>query len=172
MPVQTTEEAQENSRTCLSDAVYAGDCVKMKATDAGRLRTPSQPGRGKAMAAWTIGVEIRGARIDAEGLVRLDEVFKRKLPEFEADCAIWSGWLAVHGIVRAPTPTEAVDSALTTIGSAFDDAGIDMSRESEIINVTMRRVLRARSASDSDADSLSRALLRLVSPSQRQSRST
>ena len=112
------------------------------------------------MVTWTIGVEINGARIDPEGLVRLDEVFKRKVPEFEADCAIWSGWLAVHGIDKGSTSAEALDSAMATIDSAFDDAGIDMNRVSEIIKVTMSRGLRATSASDSDADSLPRALLR------------
>ena len=117
------------------------------------------------MATWTIGIEINGARIDAEGLVRLADVVNRDFPEFDADCAVWSGRLAVHGRVQSATPGEALSSALTIVDSAFDEAEIDTPRSSEITNVTIRRVLRAPSASD--ADSLPRALLRRVSPSHR-----
>jgi hypothetical protein len=115
------------------------------------------------MAAWTIGVEITGSRVDGEGLTRLVEVFEREFPDFETDCALWSGWLGVHTTVTAPTPAEALEAALKAIDFAFDEAEIDMNRSSEIVNVTMHRARRL--AVVPDGDSLPQALLRRVLPS-------
>ena len=121
------------------------------------------------MVTWAIAIEISGSRMDAEGLLRLEKILSRDVPDFEADCALWSGWLGVHGTVRAPTPTEALEWALKNIDAAFDEAGIDMSRASEIVNVTMRRVLRPRPVSS--PQSVADTLLRRVSPAHHRSRS-
>src|SRR5919197_913438 len=82
--------------------VLAGTCGFEPATEDG----------DRAMAAWTIGVEISGSHIDGEGLVRLVDVFAREFPDFKADCALWSGWLGVHTTVTAPTSAEALEAAL------------------------------------------------------------
>jgi hypothetical protein len=114
------------------------------------------------MAAWTIGVEISGSKIDSAQLGRLVEFLKREFPDYETDCAMWSGFLAVDATVRSPTLPEALESALRAIDLAFDETGVDANRASEITNVTMRRV---SPAPDSDSpDSLPHALLRRVSP--------
>jgi hypothetical protein len=125
---------------------------------------PDSQARGEVgrSVAWTITIEIRGAKVDAEALVRLEGVFPRAFPDLEADCELWSGWLRVHGIVTATTPSEALICVLATISSAFDQAGIDMDHLSEIANVTMRRGRDIRGTSASDADSLPRTLLRLI----------
>jgi hypothetical protein len=114
------------------------------------------------MAAWTIGIEINGSRIDEAGLVRLVEVFEQEFPDFEADCALWSGWLGVHTTVTAPTPAEALEAALKAIDLAFDEADIDVNRTAEVMNVTMRRARRL--AVVPHADSLPQAVLRRVLP--------
>jgi hypothetical protein len=117
------------------------------------------------MAAWTIGIEISGSRIDGEGLARLVAVFEQEFPDFETDCALWSGWLGVHTTVTSPTPAEALDAALRAIDLAFDQADIDRSRASEVMNVTMRRARRLTLVPH--ADSLPQALLRRVLPARR-----
>ena len=109
------------------------------------------------MVAWTIEIEIRGSRIDGEGLVRLRGVFEREIPDFEANCELWSGVLAVHGTVKAETPDEAFASALETMSAAFDQAGVDPARKSEITSVTLRRT---RAATTGDSQTLSYALLK------------
>jgi hypothetical protein len=113
---------------------------------------------------WIVGIQLSGARIDGERLIRLENVFRSQFSDFDADCALWSGWLAVQGVVQSGTPIEALESALATINSAFDEARLDMDRVSEITDVTMRR---ARGMSASEEDSLPRALLRLLSPAPR-----
>ena len=117
------------------------------------------------MGSWTVGVEINGSRIDGEGHLRLVEVFEREFPDFETECALWSGWLGVQTTVTAPTPSEALEAALKAIDFAFDEADIDVSRAAEVINVTMHRARRL--ASVPDPDSLPQALLRRVLPSRR-----
>jgi len=117
------------------------------------------------MGTWTIGVQISGSRIDGEGLARLEDVFEREFPDYEADCALWSGLLGVHTTVRSPTPGEGLDAALRAISLAFDEAEVDMKGTSEIISVTMRRVLRPTAVPDTD--SLSKTLLGRLSPSHR-----
>jgi hypothetical protein len=111
------------------------------------------------LVAWTIGIEIKGARVDDEDLVRLLAVFERDVPNFVAGRALWSGRLIVHGRVESEWPAEALTSALMTISSAFDQAGIDEGRRSEVTSVTLRR---ARSAASTDTDSLTGALLRRI----------
>jgi hypothetical protein len=96
----------------------------------------------RRLPTWTIGIEFSGARIDANELVRFDNVFRREFPDFEADCALWSGSLAVQLRVRSATPPDALDSGLRTIEFAFDEAGIGANRFSEITNMTVRPVLR------------------------------
>jgi hypothetical protein len=119
------------------------------------------------MPTWTIGIEITGTRIDGEGILRLDRVFKSEFPDLEVECELWSGWLAVHGIVQSATPTEALDAALAAINSAFAWADVDLGVW-EITHVTMRRGARSAAPAPSEANSLPQALLRLVSPSRRE----
>jgi hypothetical protein len=118
------------------------------------------------LPTWTIGIEISGARIDAEGLLRVENVFKREFPDFGADCAIWSGRLAIQVTVRAPTPPDALESALRTIEFAFEETGLDINRTAVIDTVTVRDVLRE--SWSPGAESLPRALLRRLSPSRRE----
>jgi hypothetical protein len=92
----------------------------------------------RRLPTWTIGIEISGARIDAEELVRFDNVFKREFPDFETNCALWSGSLAVQLLVRSPTPPDALDAALRTIAFAFDEAGINANRVAGITKMTVR----------------------------------
>ncbi len=117
------------------------------------------------MAYWAIGVQISGSRIDGEGLLRLEALLKRNFPEFDADCALWSGHLGIRGVVKAQTPTQALETTLDLLGTAFDRAGVDMEGVSEITDVTIRRGTQPRPPSD--PNSLPRALLRRVSPSHR-----
>jgi hypothetical protein len=93
------------------------------------------------LPTWSIGIEISGARIDAEEFARFDNVFKREFPDFETNCALWSGSLAVELLVRSATPPDALDAALRTIEFAFYEAGIGANRVPEITNMTMRPVL-------------------------------
>ena len=113
------------------------------------------------MAYWAIGVQISGSRIDGEGLLRLEAVLKRNFPEFDSDCALWSGHLGIRGVIKAQTPTQALEATLDVLGTAFDRAGVDMEGVSEITDVTIRRGTHPRSPSD--AHSLPRTLLRRVS---------
>lgn len=110
------------------------------------------------MGAWTIGVEVRGSRIDADGLDRLVDVLGREFAAFDAECALWSGRLAVNGVVDAPTPVEALERALAIVDLAFDQAEIDTDHRSSIARVTMRD--ERRSGAASGAGSLPLALLR------------
>lgn len=122
--------------------------------------------RGVDVVPWTVGIEIGSTRIDAEGLVRLEEAFRRDVPHFEADCALWSQLLAVRGFVESSEdPREGLAFALETVSSVFDKAGIDIDRASEITSVTMLRAGQRTPASH--GDSLPQALLRLTSPSRR-----
>ena len=89
---------------------------------------------------WTIGVELEGLGVDAEGLLRLEKIFEREFPDFGVECALWSGRLGIYASVRAITPMDAVESALNTVEFALHEVGIDMSRSSEGINLKMRRV--------------------------------
>jgi hypothetical protein len=121
--------------------------------------------RSAGVFPWTVGIEISGTRIDGEGLVRLEQAFKGDVPHFEADCALWSHLLAVQGVVESSEdPREALASALATVSSVFDKAGIDINRASAITTVSMRRAARRTSGSNG---SLPEALLRLASPSRR-----
>jgi hypothetical protein len=113
--------------------------------------------------SWTIGLEITGSRIDAEGLVRLDEVLRREFPELDAACDLWSGRLGVDATIDASTPTEALESALATLNTAFAWAGIELKEVPEVAGVTMRRRSSDRPAAESD--SLPHALVRRISPS-------
>ena len=114
------------------------------------------------MAAWTIGVEISGSKIDGARLARLADFFENEFPDYAADCAIWSGRLGIYVTVRSPTLTDALDSTLKAIDLAFDETGIDESHASEITGVTMRPV--SPSPASEQPDSLPQALLRRVSP--------
>ena len=118
------------------------------------------------MPTWTIGIEVSGVRIEAEGLLRLEDVFKSNFPDLGADCAIWSGRLAIQMAVRAPSPPEALESALRTIEFAFAETGVDINRTAVIYTLTMRDVLRE--SWSPGADSLPRALLRRLRPSPRE----
>ena len=91
------------------------------------------------MGKWTIGIEIAGSRVDGEGLTRLERIFEREFPDYEIDCAIWSGWLGIQATVRSPTLPDALEAVLKTIDFAFDEAGIDPGRAADVVNVTMRR---------------------------------
>ena len=95
------------------------------------------------MGAWTIGVEIRGPRIDSLRFARLLRALRRDCATFDAECEPPSEWLAVRGVVESRTPEEALASALGTINAAFDQAAIDMEHVSAIANVTLRHQLRA-----------------------------
>jgi hypothetical protein len=126
--------------------------------------------RSASVVPWAVEIEISGASIDAGGLVRLEKAFERDVPHFEADCALWSQLLAVQGVVESSEdPREALASALKMMSSAFDEAGIDMDRASEITNVSIRRTRRRKPASD--PDSLPQALLGVVPPAPRGSSS-
>ena len=118
------------------------------------------------MPTWTIGMEIDGARVDAQGLLRIENVFKRDFPDFDADCSIWSGRVAIQVTVRSPTPPEALESALRTVDLAFEETGVDVNRTAVIYTLTMRNVLRESWPSEND--SLPRALLRRLRPLPRQ----
>jgi hypothetical protein len=109
------------------------------------------------MVDWTIGIEIKGARADGEGLLRLIAVFERDVPNFVADRAFSSGRLVVHGTVESRTAAEALVSALATVSDAFDGAGIDEHLTSEIMSVTLHR---APHAASTESDWLSPVLLR------------
>jgi hypothetical protein len=125
--------------------------------------------RSASVVPWVVEIEISGASIDAGGLVRLEKAFER-VPHFEADCALWSRLLAVQGVIESSEdPREALASALKMVSSAFDEAGIDMDRASEITNVSIRRTRHRKPVSD--PDSLPQALLGLVSPATRSSSS-
>jgi hypothetical protein len=115
------------------------------------------------MGSWTIGVEISGSRVDGEGLARLDAVLKREFPDSEPESALWSGWLGIRTTVTSPSPTQALEAALQAIDLAFDEADIDRARTSEVVNVTLHRVLRPERVPKDD--SLPRALLRRASGS-------
>jgi hypothetical protein len=111
------------------------------------------------MVAWTIGIEIKGARADGEGLLRLLAVFDRDVPNFVADRAFSSGRLVVCGTVESESASEALISALATTSDAFDEAGIDEELRSEVTNVTLHRAGEAASA---ESDWLSAVLLRRI----------
>jgi hypothetical protein len=111
------------------------------------------------MVAWTIGIEIRGARADGEDLLRLRAIFERDFPNFVADRAFSSGRLVAHGAVESDAPGEAVISALATISDAFDAAGIDEHRTAEVMSVTLQR---ARRAASTESDWLSPAQWRRI----------
>ena len=109
------------------------------------------------MPGWTIAIEINGSSVDAKGLVRLEKVFEHEFPDFDADCAIWSGRLGVHLTVRSPTPPEALESAMRMLDFAFEEARLDIDRVAVFETVTMRPVPRREA---SDADVLPRPLQR------------
>jgi len=111
------------------------------------------------MVAWTIGIEIGGARADGEGLLRLLDVFERDIPNFVADRAFSSGRLVVCGTVESEFASEALISALATTSDAFDAAGIDERQTSEVMSVTLRR---AGEDASTESDWLSPALLRRI----------
>jgi hypothetical protein len=111
------------------------------------------------MAAWSIGVQIVGSKIDSAGLVRLVEFFEREFPDYEPDCTMWSGRLAISATVRSPSSPEALESILKAINLALDETGIDVERLSEITSMT----LRPASPTPAVPDALPQALLRRVS---------
>ena len=112
------------------------------------------------MVIWTIGIEIRGARADGEGLLRLLDLFEQDVPNLVADRAFSSGRLVVHGTVESEArPGEALISALATISDAFDAAGIDEHLTSEVMSVTLHR---AGDAASTESDWLSPAILRRI----------
>jgi hypothetical protein len=109
------------------------------------------------MPEWTVAIEIGGAGIDAEGLVRLERVFEHDLPDLHVECVIWSGRLAVHSNVRSPTPPEALESAMRMLEFAFDEARLDIDPMAVFETVTMRPAPRREV---SETASVSRPLLR------------
>jgi hypothetical protein len=111
------------------------------------------------MVAWTIGIEIGGARADGEGLLNLLDVFERDVPNFMADRAFLSGRLVVCGTVESESATKAFISALATISDAFDAAGIDENLTSEVMSVTLHR---AGENVSTESDWLPPALLRRI----------
>lgn len=115
------------------------------------------------MATWTVGIEISGMRVDEEGLARLVHILGNTSSDLDAECELWGGRLGVIGTVESPTVVHALHSAMTTVSAAFDEAGLDVDRSSEITDMRIRRRLEAPSASKADLPPS--ALLHLVSPS-------
>jgi hypothetical protein len=105
-------------------------------------------------------------RVDEEGLARLVRILEDEFSDFDAACELWAGALGVIGTVASTTVVEALQSALTTVSAALDEAGLDVDWSSEITDTRIRRRSEARSGSA--ADSFQRTLLRLVSSSRRE----
>jgi hypothetical protein len=108
---------------------------------AGACGRRASHGRLRRLPTWSIGIEISGAPpigFSGSELARFDSVFKREFPDFETNCALWSGSLAVQLLVRSATPPDALDAALRTIEFAFDEAGINANRVAGITNMTVR----------------------------------
>jgi len=118
------------------------------------------------VATWTVGIEISGMRVDEEGLARLVHILGNTSSDFDAECELWGGRLGVIGTVESPTVVDALHSAMTTVSAAFDEAGLDVDRSSEITDMRIRR--RSEAPSASKADLLPSALLHLVSSSRHQ----
>jgi len=91
-------------------------------------------------------IEVGGVVFQMADLVRLADVLAERFPELAARCALHSGNLAVAVTVQEPWPSRALERALVALGSAFDHAGLDGDRVSEIVRVKLDAEPRAASS--------------------------